>query len=91
MHALIGSIRLYKLENDKCLELNAVKQPQFIAPATSSVSASLFHEVLRPLQIKAPARGRPKLIELSDERKALSRARTAAEVEPCPKEQLVLF
>lgn len=63
-----------------------MKQLQFSAPALPFVFASLSDETVQPLQIKAPGRERPKVMDLDDEGIKFCRPATAAEMEACPKE-----
>lgn len=63
-----------------------MRQLQPTAPTRPSVFTLLSDEIIHPLQFKAPARNRSKVVKLDEKVIALRRPGTAAEVEPCPKE-----
>lgn len=64
---LLGPSGVYKIESDKLLEWNAVKQLQCIAPATRSVFILLSDEVVQPMEIETPPRESRKVIEIDDD------------------------
>lgn len=53
-----------------------MKQLQYTASAVPLVFSLLLDEGVRPLQTKAPAGGRPKVVELDDEGNAAGRPST---------------
>lgn len=81
LHALLGSVNLYSLDDEELLERNAVRRLQFTAPTFSLVLAVLLPELFQALHIEQPAVKRRRVIKLDDKGNAVRPPKTLADAE----------
>lgn len=90
MHHLVGSIKLYAVDEEELFEWSTVQQSPFTAPTLPLVFATLGDEVYHPLQTKQPTEATTEVPELDADGNVV-RAGTPFVVERCPESRPFLI